>query len=142
MNLEKPNFENIENNKQDTSDELEVAEGKNNLTPDQAKDLEDLFELKEESVSEKQADVKFSAPEQLKNLNESSQNIRENKPTDENIAKLGTSVRVLRSSGSMENGWIAGGINPQTKNVRVHKDGLFKDVSLEDLKKWNIDKLD
>jgi hypothetical protein len=51
-------------------------------------------------------------------------------------------VNVLRTSGAMEDDWILGGINPESKTVRVHKTEnngqfVYKDIPIEEFKEWN-----
>lgn len=48
-------------------------------------------------------------------------------------------VKVQRSSGKIEGGWIVTGINSESGVVRVWNIGknISKEVPLEELKKWN-----
>ena len=58
--------------------------------------------------------------------------------------KIGVFVKILRSSGFVENDWQIGGFNPESGLVRVLKvdkgQMIYKDIPLKELKQWNVDK--
>lgn len=133
------------------NEEVEKEENKNSLTPEQASDLEELFELKEDDKSIENAEIKkdekiLDINSLVKygdkiNIKEGREALRIFKGFVERDFKLGAEVKVLRSSGVMDDGWTVEDIDPFKKEAKVRKsDGeyiLSKRVSIDNLKKWN-----